>query len=430
MTIQSDGTGQRVVARAKNEKHVAAAFPAWSPSGDQIAYAQTDVNDRTDNVRLMTVQIPDGQPRELGESRWQTIQQIFWMPNGHALAVIGYGPMPTNRYITIKPELWFVDYPSGHAHQLTDDPARFRGLSAGVNGDLIYTVRTDDQYTVSVAPLEPSLHPGIAVRHLAPSLPKDCQRGTLAWVSERDLACAYPSVIVGAGWKMVKFSAVDAAAAPSPSENLRCPQKSPIFVGRAAISNQVSVSTLSMSADAVNKDIMAILPACLPDGGRTAYSMYSPLLQQVQTYDGDYVPSSSAENHYSDAAPSPDGRWVVTMDPSGEQRLLIWDAHRNAIVARYNLAPDQIGYLIHGSNLSWTPDSKAVLILLAGPSGTNLWEIPVDPSNPSAKFAPVQLTDVQEGLFYRFAISPDGKEVALAHSLVVFSVLCISGFHR
>jgi hypothetical protein len=148
----------------------------------------------------------------------------------------------------------------------------------------------------------------------------------------------------------------------------------------------------------------------------------------VQTYGGEYVPSDSAENQHSEAAPSPDGRWVATLDPSGEQRLIIWDAHRNAIAARYDLNPDQIGYLIHGSNLLWTPDGKALLLLLNSNHGANLWRIPVDPSNPSAKFPPEQLTYLHEDLFYRFAISPSEREVALVHSTVHFSVLRISGF--
>jgi hypothetical protein len=430
VTVQPDGTSERILAQAKNEKHVAAASPGWSPSGDRIAYAQIDVKDRGDNVRLMTVQPAGGQPRELGESRWQTIQEIYWMPDGRGLAVIGYGPMPTDRYITIKPEVWFVDYPSGHARQLTDDPARFRGLSSPANGDSIYTVKAEAQYTVSISPIYPALHPGTLAHHLTPPLPLDCQRGTLAWLSAQQLACAYPSVVVGAGWKAVKFPAVDASSPPSPSENLHCPQKSPVFVGKAAISNQVSGSRMSMSADAVNKDTLAVLPAFLPDGTRTAYSMYSPLLRQVKTFDGDYVPSNSVENHYSDAALSSDGRWVVTMDPSGEQRLLIWDAHRNAIATACNLNPDQIGYLIHGSNLSWTLDSKAVLVLLNGSNGTNLWKIPVDPSNPSGKFPPEQLTAVQEVSFTASPFLPAEQKWLWLIPLLFFPYFASAAFTR
>jgi Tol biopolymer transport system component len=104
--------------------------------------------------------------------------------------------------------------------------------------------------------------------------------------------------------------------------------------------------------------------------------------------------------------------------------VAIIDAHSGQLLRRFALDNDDpseahVGY----RPMSWTPDSRALLFLRDSNGRSDLWQQPLDGS------APEQVTKFNPGRIFSFALSRDGKRVALAKGAVVSDVVLVKGYN-
>ncbi len=74
------------------------------------------------------------------------------------------------------------------------------------------------------------------------------------------------------------------------------------------------------------------------------------------------------------------------------------------------------------SNLSWSPDGRAVIAKSDKGGVGNLWSFPIDGSSPK------QLTNFTSNQISNFAISRDGKRLALARGFSNLDIVLIKDF--
>lgn len=428
----ADHSPERVAAtdNSVDNSHPVLAGPAWSPSGDQIAFARVEF---INGIHLALLDVANGHQHSVGITRWTTIKQIHWMRGNTGLAVLGVGEIQAGQRMSIRPSLWFVAFPfslTRDAQQITDDPAEFLGLNSTFASDLIVPASVPE-FSVDVLPLADQSN----VLHLHANLPR-ARYDDLAWTSPTQLAAAFAPAILGNPWKLVKFSS---APGPSPiphpePEILHCTARTPLTVGSAVQNREASIGGLTVALDELNANALADASACLPDGRRAAVHLYAPPDLQK----GVIVGASAAARVVSfplnaqvfQAALSADGNLAATFEiPTSRTdpaRLLVYDARRNHLLATIDL-PGTAADLVPGANLAWTPDGKGVAFLLQRDGHSNLWIQAFSSPNPGAHLPATQLTHLREGLLTGFAFSPAGTQVAFSYDLMHFYVLDIAG---
>jgi len=71
------------------------------------------------------------------------------------------------------------------------------------------------------------------------------------------------------------------------------------------------------------------------------------------------------------------------------------------------------------TGLRWTPNGPAVVYADTRDGVSNIWSRPIDGGKPA------QLTNFKSDLIFRFALSPDGKRLALQRGTVTNDVVLI-----
>jgi len=158
---------------------------------------------------------------------------------------------------------------------------------------------------------------------------------------------------------------------------------------------------------------LSFSPTCTPDGryvifGRNEGS--ESRLMRIPASGG--TPQKLNDLNMSGATVSPDGRQIAAFyftDPAAAPKLALLPAEGGA--------PTQVIDLPNGANagpgLGWMADGRSIIFAVLEKGVTNLWVQPLGP--PQGKPAPPrQWTHFSANSVNGFAISPDGKQVALA----------------
>jgi len=113
---------------------------------------------------------------------------------------------------------------------------------------------------------------------------------------------------------------------------------------------------------------------------------------------------------------SPDGTLIAgDYSDSSERFLAVIPFGGGEIVKKFELYPNGPG------PVSWTPDGRALTLVVTRNDVSNLWSQPLD--GP-----PKQLTNFKDQQIYSHARSRDGKKLALSRGVVNRDVVLISGF--
>ncbi len=429
---QTDGSGERVLTQSAGDDTILSAGPAWSPEGTEIAFARQN---RWDGPHLFALDVASGHVKEIGGSLWTSVSEIYWLADNTGLALMGEGPPVANGISYRRAHLWYVEYPSGHARQLTNDEASIWSFSAPASGSPLYAILGLPEYSVTIAPLDPddSISTPLSP-HMVLPLPAMCRHQPVTWVSQSELGVLCLASRVGEAPKVVTVSASSAGNPPVLSEQkpLRCAAKNPKFVSYLRTSGSDRSTPSAIGNEVINEGMLAMLPPCLANGRQSAYVL--------QPAEPPQLPSKLPNGEYSSITPprkegarpaalSPDGKLIAAFsepDVYGATRLLIYDGKGDHALASYGI-PSGPGTSLMREAIRWTPDGFSVAYLLHDKS-TNVWEQRVDIANPSQPTPPVQVTHLKEGIFSGFDISPDGKQVALDVTLDQSGVVRIVGF--
>jgi len=101
---------------------------SWSPDGTKIAIGAKD--EKTGENAVFLVDVNSGTAEKFGEKAWNFVRRVEWMPDGSGLFV-----NVVEKESWQERQIWMLEYPSGAAHQITNDLNRYGRETVSVSKD-------------------------------------------------------------------------------------------------------------------------------------------------------------------------------------------------------------------------------------------------------------------------------------------------------
>lgn len=120
--------------------------PAWSPDGQFIAYAATGrIEGDRQPMHVFVANVADKSERQLGQQSWIEMGRVAWLGDSSGLVL-------SAREDKAAPhQLWFVAWPDGTAHKITNDLHDYDGVSLSADGQTLAAVQTQEAFSIAVA---------------------------------------------------------------------------------------------------------------------------------------------------------------------------------------------------------------------------------------------------------------------------------------
>jgi eukaryotic-like serine/threonine-protein kinase len=429
MIANSDGTGERTVATRKGNDWFAVEGPAWSPDGKWIACGVgTDTGGTYMTVSGYSV--ADGSEKRLTSQKFRgEVRRILWLKDGSALVT----PVVESGLVT---QLWFIKQPEGSVSRITNDLNGYGSVSLGVSGDgkTIVTVQADPSYQISTTAFGSSAEQPTQITHGE----IDGAAG-LDWTPDGQIVYINQtgdsnSLI------LVKSDGSEPRTILKTKEKMGDPSVSPD--GQAVYFTSEQDGTphiwrINLDGTGLKQitsgDFADFVPEVSPDGKWVLFSSWRSgigLLWRVPSEGGEALQVTNVSSQRG--VFSPDGKSVAAMQgvPGGAGRQIAIIPLDNSkvdgsTVAGSNGAAKLItppAHLNLGPELSWTPDGRSLTVksLLRGVG--NLWSQPIDGGPPK------QITRFTSDLIPSFAVSRDGKRLALSRGSASLDVVLIKDF--
>jgi Tol biopolymer transport system component len=142
----TDGMTERMITKRGKGDRLSLNGPAWSPDGNTIVYGAGGWDNKGYHMNLIEFDLANNQERTLGDQNWFSVEQVAWLEDRSGLTIIAREqPMSPSR-------LWRIPYPQGHAEQITNDPADYRGVSSARDSNMIVSVQSQRITKIWTAP--------------------------------------------------------------------------------------------------------------------------------------------------------------------------------------------------------------------------------------------------------------------------------------
>jgi Tol biopolymer transport system component len=96
-------------------------------------------------MTIVEAQVADGSRKPLTSEKWLRIFGLAWLANGGGLLMIAGRD-------TFVCQVWYLSYPAGEAHQLTNELNDYVGMSLAANADTLAVVKMEKQASIWMAP--------------------------------------------------------------------------------------------------------------------------------------------------------------------------------------------------------------------------------------------------------------------------------------
>jgi serine/threonine protein kinase/Tol biopolymer transport system component len=421
----TDGSGEpSVLTTIKPPDYFAdETAPSWSPDGKLIACAmKSHAGEQTATV--VGVSVADGKLSRLTSENWGDMSRVLWLEDGSGL--IFTATAAANR---IGTQIWYLPYPEGKARRITNDPNGYGGSSLGVTADssTIATIQALEFSRVWVlAPNEDESR----AKPVTAGGRTDGADG-LAWMPDGRLVYSARSGdnsdlwmvnADGTGRRQLTADAYwehDATVSPD---------------GRYIVFQSERDGNLNLwriDPDGSNPKQLTegsavdANPVFSPDGQWVVFVRGSdkPRLWKVGINGG--APVQLTDQFSLDATVSPDGKWIAygnLEEQSGNParprlHIIAFDDGRlyKTIDLPTSISPWRGGF-------QWTPDGRAVCYADLRANILNLWAQPVDGGPPKP------LTDFKSDFINCYALSRDGKQIAVARGIQTSDLVLIKDF--
>ena len=99
-------------------------------------------------MSVLEVRVADGSARPLTTQRWWRVGRIAWLPDGKGLVFTG------QEQESSPSQIWYLSYPGGELHRITNDLNDYRGVSVTSDGGALVTVQSELISSIWIAPSE------------------------------------------------------------------------------------------------------------------------------------------------------------------------------------------------------------------------------------------------------------------------------------
>jgi len=432
----------------------------WSPDGRLMAFLRNDdqttslvVTDADGNERVLATRHRPAYFVNLSTAGNPPVRPA-WSPDGHVIALIEYTDLQTARVVFVdvatgaetsvdsrgsfgaqglawlgptslvlsEPEefgqrvqLWQMSYPDGAVVPLTNDLTSYLGVDVDASRGSLVTSRQDTRATLWVGDAA-----GANGTEIVPSTPFGGANVLVAWAGDRLL---YDAMMNG------HASIAGIAPGRGPPEEVVA---NAFHVAATSKGDTIVFVRSARGADGLWKvdatgqrpkrlvTTFAVEPLVTPDDRHVVYisprsGIESPWIVPLDGGDATQIVNESAGSF----AISPDGRRLTFIsNGSGKSILVVCDLPECS--NRRDLDAPHGSY---GSGLRWTPDGQAIAFV--GPSGLNIWALPLDggPERAITHFG----TGTAGATIARFAWSRDGQRLAIVRMTIADDIVLLRG---
>lgn len=419
----ADGSGERVLAtrRAPEFFYPHQDAIAWSPDGQTIACHAGGTDDDGYYRNVVAVRVKDGTETPITSKRWKWIGGLAWLADGKGL-LLSASEDPAGWDVR---QIWQIAYPDGETRPITNDLSGYLGMSLTADATTALTIQETAFSSVWIVP-------GAKVGQARPLTAgnSDGQDG-LAWTPDGRIV--YTSKASGRNdlhlWIMDADGSNQKALTTSSGSReepaVTADGRYIVYSARAA--GDLSANIWRIDIDGSNPKQLTRgghdqRPQCSPDGKWVVYTHrvtpVMPTLWRVPLEGGE--PVQLHDEFTVGNAISPDGRLIACgyRGPASNwhNKIALVPFGGGPPVTLFDVPPR-----ISLTNLiQWTPDGQA--LICSGPATAKIWKQALDGS--PAK----ELIDFQSDSVWRFAWSPDGKQLAVVRGSTVGDVVLISNF--
>jgi serine/threonine protein kinase len=413
LTNNAEGLDERVIAtRQFPQMYYPFSRLAWSADGKSIILAARANLDRSN---LVEVPVAGGPEKLLTTRNWPMVSNPVWLADYSGLVFAASEPGSNNK------QLWFLPYPVGEPHRITNDPNSYENLSLSPESKTIVATQNETFSNLWVAP------EGKAElsRRITSNERDDDGVDGIAWTPDHHIV-----------FTSYRSGNLDLWITGSDGSNTRqlthgegsnsSPSVSPD--GRTI----VFVSTRIGSESLWKIDIDGGNPVQLTRNGLDFHPQFSPdgkdILFQSWGRQGIFeVPLAGDEPRQLVAEPSflplpsPDGRLlsVVKLHPDPPAYYLdILPLTGGSSVGQFDFP----GRDVWTNEISWTRDSKSLTFLDSRNGVGNIWLQPISGGKPR------QLTNFSADRIYSFGWSIDGKQLVAARGNSTNDIVLIRNF--
>jgi Tol biopolymer transport system component len=415
MVAAADGSNPTVLARFRRPEAVAGIFfggAAWSPDGRTIATAVQHIagSGAEGRARLVGVDVESGAVSTLADPGWLVAAQCGWLPDGRSLLVIARSAAQD------LTQVWSVDYPSGAARPVTADLDDHRIISLTRDGRSLVSVAGQLAAAVWTMPLSGA---GSPVR-----LSRSNVEGTdgLAWTPDGKLVyTSYLGNSLGLWRADPATGERDPVVTADRNEQLGYPvtlRDGTLFhVARTTSGTEVRAIREGASR-VVAEGVRFSSIAVTPDGSTVVYGATVgglPRVFRVATAGG--PPVQISEDPGFLPAIDAQGRRVAfyRVDAMGRFRLTVIPIEGGAPLADLEADPSS-------ANSHLTLRDEGLYVNTVPGDRANVWLLPLD-GRPARR-----ITNFGDQMLFQFAISPDGKTLAVSRGPRTRDAQLITGF--
>jgi len=420
MVANTDGSGQpKSIVVRKQPDYFSTDAASWSPDGKRIAVGVGSATG-AGYMTVMEIPIGGGTPKPIGTERWAGVSRVIWLGDGSGLIMTAQP-----EFSSLGTQVWFLPYPSGQVRRITNDLNGYGGVSLGLTADssTIATIQQTNTANIWVtAPNEDENRAKEVARHSV--------LGGLSWTPEGKIVY---STRTGENWDIWIMNADGSTNKQLTADAYIDQQPSGSPDGRYIVfrSNRAGNWNIwRMDLDGGNLRQLTEgsaadgLPVCSPDGRSVVFMSTRSgkfTVWKVPIEGG--VPSQITDSLSYAPTVSPDGKLIAYgyIDSQANQRPKL------AIIPFEGGAPvktlDFPSTAFPEGGFSWMPDGRAIgYIDTRSGSIQNLWALPLDGG------APKQLTNFKSKFTEGFALSRDGKQIAVNRATNTNEIVLIKGF--
>ncbi len=401
LTANIDGSDQQQLSTYPGA--FVADSPAWSPDGEEIIFPVTSGGDpnRNNGAILISRRLSDGVEKPFTSKGWDGISAIGWLNNGNVV-IVGWDEATG----ALSTQVWEVSRGDDGARRITNDLTSYTGLS--LSSTALVTVQAD---RVASFWLAEAADPGKAKQITSGFGDRGGEYLGMSWTPEDKIV--YGSTAGGGVdiWTMDVDGHNRKQLTVDPLMDLK-PTVSSVDGSIVFVSKQTGAPHLwSMDANGLNRRQLTngnseSFPSISPDGKWLAYISIDdkPTLWKLPLDGGQ--PKQLTHNFTWVPSISPDGKLIACLyrENAGQPfQLALIPADESSVVKLFPLPPTVFDF----AGLRWTPDGTSVIYVNNEHGTSNLWSQPIDGKPPR------QLTRFESSQIFRFAWSPNGKQIML-----------------
>jgi Tol biopolymer transport system component/DNA-binding winged helix-turn-helix (wHTH) protein len=418
-----DGGGAQTLIERRLPEFVA-TYPggsAWSPDGKTIAYAAGAAGQDADRrMRVFVADTAAKFERPLSIQSWRGIGRVVWLGDGSGVVISAMDEMDAPR------QLWFVSYPDGAAHRITNDLHDYESISLTADAKTIAAVQTQETFLISFALLnhdDPNSSELSSGRELLSEV--GSTREGLAWTPDNRVVYSsrasgnydiWSAGIDGGDKRQLTFDSHNDLF-PSVSADGRY-----IFFAsdRAGTFNIWRTDIDGSNALQLTHGRNQTLPAVSPDGQWVFYQQGitndEPNVWRVPATGGE--PERMTNPLSYRPVSSPDGKLLayVYLDEK-EWGIGVRPLSGDATNKKFPF-PSTVGSRV----FRWAPDGQSLAYIANKKGVSNIWLQPLNGQPPR------QFTNFRAGQLRSFAWSQDGQQLALMRHQATSDVILLSNF--